>query len=106
MKVVRHLFVFVFLNSTPTAACVCLCEELYPQDICIIHEDDCAKAAEPGGASAPIAPLSSPKISARKKKMRLIWNGPTAFLFFFSLQVTVEIYCHEAKCHRGLCWIS
>lgn len=85
MKVVSHLS-----NSTPTAACVCVCvcEELYPQDVCIIHEHDCAKAAEPGGASAPIAPLSSPKISTRRKKKKdeiiLEWANRFSFLYFFS----------------------
>ena len=72
---------------------VCVCEELYPQDICIIHEHNCAKAAEAGGASAPIAPLSSPKISTKKRRRDSSGMGQKlvfSFLIFF-LQVTVEI---------------
>lgn len=47
---------------------VCEYEELYPQDICIIHEEDCAEAAESGRASAPVAPHSNPKIGSKQQE--------------------------------------
>lgn len=46
---------------------VCEYEEPSPQDICIIHEEDCAKAAESGRASAPVA-LSTPKIGSKQQE--------------------------------------
>lgn len=45
---------------------VCEYEEPCPQDICIIHEEVCAKAAESGRASAPVALLSTPKIGSKQ----------------------------------------
>lgn len=44
----------------------CEYEEFYPQDLCIIHEEDCAQAAESGRACAPVARHSNPKTGSKK----------------------------------------
>ncbi|TKS86354.1 Synaptotagmin-14 Synaptotagmin XIV [Collichthys lucidus] len=46
---------------------VCEYEELYPQDICIIHEEDCAEAAESGRAGCPSGSAQQSQNRKRRK---------------------------------------
>lgn len=59
----------LFIRQTPNC-CLCLCEyeECSPQDICIIHEQDCAEAAESGRVGAPAAPQINPKIDVSNEE--------------------------------------
>lgn len=66
MKVLRPCVIFSRLPLL--LLFVCEYEEPHPQDICIIHEEDCAKAAESGRASAPVALLSSTKIGSKQQE--------------------------------------